>query len=123
MDVTLPVDAGDESRVLLVPRHGNEFARVGTIAEVVESVRLPRGGRAVNRPGVEGGVAVAAHTDALGRLRVEVEERVDDVPVAGRTRQLERAYRAIVEEILELRGADGRIAAFLRAIADPGPLA
>jgi ATP-dependent Lon protease len=29
----------------------------------------------------------------------------------------------VVEEILELRGDDGRIAAFLRAIGDPGPLA
>ena len=44
-------------------------------------------------------------------------------PVDGRTRNLEREYRAIIEEILELRGADDRIAAFLRAIADPGPLA
>src|ERR671927_80984 len=35
----------------------------------------------------------------------------------------ERVYRAVVEEILELRGADERVAAFLRAIAEPGPLA
>jgi ATP-dependent Lon protease len=34
------------------------------------------------------------------------------VPVDGRTRELEREYRAVVEEILELRGDDGRIAAF-----------
>ena len=31
-------------------------------------------------------------------------------PAAGATRELEREYRAIVEEILELRGDDGRIA-------------
>ena len=54
---------------------------------------------------------------------VEVTEHVDDKPVDGRTRNLEREYRAIIEEILELRGADDRIAQFLRAIADPGPLA
>ena len=65
----------------------------------------------------------AAHTDAAGRLMVEVAEHRDDVPVDGRTRNLEREYRAIIEEILELRGADERIGAFLRAIADPGPLA
>ena len=40
-----------------------------------------------------------------------------------RTRELEREYRATVEEILELRGDDGRISAFLRAIAEPGALA
>ena len=34
MDVTLPVDPGDEERVLLVPRIDGEFAAVGTIAHV-----------------------------------------------------------------------------------------
>src|SRR5215210_8637083 len=77
MDVTLPVDVGDEERVLLVPRHGSEFAKVGTVAEVVETVRLPGGGRAVALSGVARGVAGAAHTDASGRLRVEVEEAPD----------------------------------------------
>src|SRR5919112_891200 len=51
------------------------------------------------------------------------EERVDEVPVDGRTRELEREYRAVVEELLELRGDDGRVAAFVRAIAEPGQLA
>ena len=123
MDVTLPVDVGDAERVLLIPRHENEFAKVGTIAEVTDRVRLPGGARAVALSGVSRGVAGAATTDHLGRLRVEVEESADDVPVDGRTRNLEREYRAVVEEILELRGADDRIGAFLRAIGEPGPLA
>src|SRR3954451_3137794 len=123
MDVTLPVDVGDEERVLLIPRHDSEFAAVGTVAEVTDTVRLPGGARAVQLSGVARGVAGAAHTDHLGRLRVEVEERVDDVPVDKRTRELEREYRAVVEELLELRGADQRVASFLRAIAEPGALA
>ncbi len=123
MDVTLPVRVGDEERVLLVPRHEGEFAKVGTIAEVTDHIRLPGGGRAVQLSGVTRGVAGAAHTDAAGRLMVEVVEHFDDVPVDGATRNLEREYRAIIEEILELRGADDRIGAFLRAIGDPGPLA
>ena len=123
MDVTLPVRVGDEERVLLIPRHDGEFAKVGTIAEVTDHIRLPGGGRAVALSGVARGVAGAAHTDELGRLMIEVEEHADDKPVDGRTRNLEREYRAIIEEILELRGADDRIAQFLRAIADPGPLA
>ena len=45
------------------------------------------------------------------------------MPVDGRTRDLEREYRAVVEEILEVRGADCRIAEFLRAIREPGALA
>src|SRR3954451_5985489 len=123
MDVTLPIDTGDEQRVLLVPRHDGEYAAVGTIAEVSDRVRLPGGGRAVSLSGVARGIVGAGHSDSQGRLRVEVEERADDVPVDGRTRQLEREYRAVVEEILELRGADHRIAEFLRAIAEPGALA
>jgi len=123
MDVTLPVDAAGEERVLLVPRHEGEYASVGTIATVAQNVRLPGGGRGAMLEGISRGVAGAAHTDHAGRLRVEVEERVDDVPVDGRTRDLEREYRATVEEILELRGDDGRIASWVRAITDPGALA
>src|ERR687896_1899027 len=123
MDVTLPVDVGDEQRVLLIPRHDTEFAKVGTIAEVTDRVRLPGGGRAVALSGVSRGIAGAAHTDHAGRLRVEVTPHPDDVPVDGRTRELEREYRAVVEEILELRGDDGRVAAFVRAINEPGALA
>src|ERR687884_236748 len=93
MDVTLPVDVGDEERVLLIPRHGSEFAKVGTIAEVTDRVRLPGGARAVQLSGIARGVAGAASSDAAGRLVIDVEERHDDVPVDGRTRQLEREYR------------------------------
>src|SRR5687767_9301413 len=123
MDVTLPVDVGDEERVLLIPRHDGEFAKVGTIAEVTDRVRLPGGGRAVTLSGVARGVAGAAHSDHAGRLRIEVTEHPDDVPVDGRTRNAEREYRAVVEEILELRGADERVGQFLRAVVEPGPLA
>src|SRR4051794_5891282 len=123
MDVPLPVDTAGEDRVLLVPRHEGEYASVGTIATVAQRVRLPGGGHGAMLEGISRGVAGAAHTDHAGRLRVEVEERVDDVPVDGRTRELEREYRATVEEILELRGDDGRIASWVRAITEPGPLA
>ncbi len=123
MDVTLPVDVGDEQRVLLIPRHDGAFAKVGTIAEVTDRVRLPGGARAVTLSGVGRGVAGAAHADSSGQLRIDVDERTDDVPVDGRTRTAEREYRAVVEEILELRGADERVAQFLRAIVEPGPLA
>jgi ATP-dependent Lon protease len=123
MDVTLPIDVGDEERVLLIPRHDGEFAAVGTVAEVTDRVRLPGGGRAVALSGLARGVAGAAHTDHAGRLRIEVDERTDDAPVDGRTRQAEREYRAVVEEILDMRGADERVGAFLRAIAEPGALA
>src|SRR3954454_9779219 len=122
-DVTLPVDVGDEDRVLLIPRHDNAFAKVGTIAAVPAPARLPGGARAVQLSGTARGVAGAAHTDHAGRLRIEATEQPDDVPVDGRTRHLEREYRAVVEEILELRGVDERVGSWLRAIGEPGALA
>jgi ATP-dependent Lon protease len=123
MGITLTVDVGDDERVVLVPRHENEFLEVGTIAEVSDKIRLPGGGRAVSLSGEHRALIGAAETGPTGELRVEVDERPDDVPTDKRTRELEREYRATVEEILELRGDDGRIAAFLRAIAEPGALA
>ena len=47
MTVTLAVDAGDEDRVLLVPKHEDEYAKVGTVAEVADRVYETR-----NRAGV-----------------------------------------------------------------------
>src|ERR671914_369863 len=122
MTITLAIDVGDEERVVLVPRKGDEFASVGTVANVLERLRLP-GGRAVAIEGVHRARIGAARTDATGALRVEVEPHPDDVPVDGRSRNLEREYRAVVEEILELRGDDGRVAAFVRSITEPGALA
>src|ERR1700758_1973671 len=123
MSVTLTVDVGDEDRVVLVPRHENEYAAVGTVAEVTERVRIRGGMRAVSLEGLHRGVIGAAHTDSQGRLRAEVEEREDENPPPVQTRELEREYRAVVEEILELRDADERIRAFLRSITDAGALA
>ena len=123
MTVTLTVEVGDEEQVLLMPRHDNEYAKVGTVAQVVEKVRLPGGAIAVQLTGLHRGVAGAAETDTLGRLRVAVEERPDPTELDGKLRELITEYRATVEEILELRGDDGRIQAFVRSITEPGALA
>jgi ATP-dependent Lon protease len=131
MGITLTEDVGQDERVVLVPRHENEFIDVGTIAEVAERVRLPGGGRAVLLSGQHRALIGAAQTGPEGELRVAVEERPDETTPAGeappvrskRLRELEREYRAVAEEILELRGDDGRISGFLRAIVEPGPLA
>jgi len=123
MSVTLTVSVGDDERVVLVPRHEQDFAEVGVIATIAERIKLPGGGHAVAVNGEHRALIGAARTGPDGDLRVEVEERPDDVPVDGRTRELQREYRAVVEEILELRGADHRISEWLRAISEPGALA
>jgi ATP-dependent Lon protease len=118
MPVSLASDAGNESRVLLVPRRGSSFAKVGVVAEAAG-----RGRGSASYVALHRGIPGAAHTDNDGVLRVEVDERPDVIPAAALTRELEREYRAVVEEILELRGDDGRISSFVRSITQPGALA
>ncbi len=123
MDLNLPLDVSGEDRVLLVPRHNGEYAKVGTIARVGESIRLPGGARGASLESLHRGAIVGSAEASVAGLRAEVEEHPDPKPVDKRTRELEREYRAVVEEILAERGADDRISAFLRSVVDPGPLA
>jgi ATP-dependent Lon protease len=118
MTVQLDADVGVEELVLLVPKHEGEYASVGTVAQVVE-----RGRRGALVTGLHRAVAGVATTDADGVLRVEVEEQLDETPPRVKTAELESEYRAIVEEILELRRADKGVAAFLRSVSEPGALA
>ena len=69
MTVTLAIDVGDAERVVLVPRKGDEFASVGTVANVVERVRLPGGGRAVALEAEQRARIGVASTDPTGALR------------------------------------------------------
>jgi ATP-dependent Lon protease len=118
MTIHLEADVGDEASVLLVPKHEGEYASVGTVAQVVE-----RGRRGTLVTGLYRGIAGVATTDADGNLRVEVEEVPDETPPRIKTAELESEYRAVVEEILELRGADERVSAFFRSVSEPGALA
>ena len=123
MPVTLALDAGSDKHIFLMPRHGNEYAKIGVVAEVTERVQLPGRGFAVSLMGLHRGVPGAAQTDSDGYLRVNVEERPDIIPPASVTRELEREYRAVLGEILELRGDDGRLSSFVRSITNAGALA
>jgi ATP-dependent Lon protease len=123
MPITLPVDVGADDRVLLVPRHDHTYAKVGVVADVSERVRLAGRGFAVSLMGLHRATLGAAAADADGVLRVDHQPHPDQAPAAVATRELEREYRAVVDEILELRGDDGRIRAFVRSITDAGALA
>jgi len=122
MPVTVPAEVGGDSRVLLIPRRGDGYARVGVVADVTERVAVGAREVVVFMPRHRA-LPGAAHIAHDGVLRVEVEERPDVTPAVALTRDLEREYRAVVEEILELRGDDGRISAFVRSITSPGSLA
>src|SRR5207245_5774545 len=68
MGITLTIDVGDDERVVLVPRHENEFLEVGTVAEVSERIRLPGGGHAVAISGEHRALIGAAQTGPGGEL-------------------------------------------------------
>jgi ATP-dependent Lon protease len=121
MAVQLPIDPGGDARVLLIPRHGTGYAKVGVVAEVSPSKKRNRGVASIQA--LHRAVPGVAHADRDGVLRVDVEERPDVTPAPTHTRELEREYRAVVEEILDIRGDDGRISAFVRSITEPGALA
>jgi ATP-dependent Lon protease len=123
MPLTLPVDVGADPQVLLVPRQGNTYAKVGVVADVSERVRLAGRGFAVSLMPVHRAILGRAAADSDGVLRVGFEPHPDTVPAPSLTRELEREYRAVVDEILEIRGDDGRIRAFVRSITEPGALA
>jgi ATP-dependent Lon protease len=119
----LPVDAAGEERVFLLPRKDGEFGRVGVVAEVVEQTKLPNGVAIATVVGLHRGLAGAAEGGTEDQLRIDVQEIHDGDPGDERTGELEREYRAVVEEILEIRGADERVAAFLRSVPEAGALA
>ena len=123
---TLSIEVGEEDRVFLLPRREGEFGRVGVVAEVLERGRSPRGTPVATVLGLHRGLAGVAHPSEGGdgdSLRIDVQEIHDGHPDDELTQESVREYRAIVEEILELRGDDGRISAFLRSIQEPGALA
>ncbi len=117
------VGAEKGEQVLLVPRHDGHFAAVGTVADVTGRTRLPNGVTAVQLTGVHRGKAGTGSADDAGNLRVDVTAFPDATERDGRIRELESTYRAVVEEVLELRGDDGRGAGLLRGIDEPGALA
>jgi ATP-dependent Lon protease len=123
MTATVVADVGDAERVFVVPRTDGEYGRVGTVADVVDTGRIPGGAVAATLTGIHRGLAGAAASGPGEDLVIEVEPIHDGIPSDERTRELEREYRAVVEEILELRGDDGRISAFMRSISEPGELA
>jgi ATP-dependent Lon protease len=117
------VGAETGEQVLLVPRHEGRFAAMGTVADVADRTRMRGGVTAVQLTAVHRGEAGTGSADDAGRLRVEVVHHPDVTDRDGRIRELETTYRAVVGEVLELRGDDGRGVALLRGIDEPGSLA
>jgi ATP-dependent Lon protease len=108
-------------RILLVPQVDGGYARVGTIAEVEETGELPTGGKAAVVRGLQRALVGAGIPHDDGTLWVRAEPVTYGEPTE-RAQELAREYRAVVENILDYRGARG-IAEYLRTIDDPGAIA
>jgi ATP-dependent Lon protease len=110
--------------VVLVPRIDGRYARLGTVAHIEESGRLPDGRQASVFRGQYRGVLNSAAVEREGTLWMTVEPApdvdLDALPPAAQS--LAREYRAILENLLDLRGASA-IGQMLRGIEHPGQLA
>jgi ATP-dependent Lon protease len=113
--------AGSARQLVLVPRIGDRFARVGVVARVENNGTLPDGTAAV--------VVRAEHRVALGvgvvgtgtALWLQVDPIEEPAPTA-RTDELAREYRAVARNLLEHLGGR-RLSGLLRDVDTPGALA
>jgi len=112
-------DAGGQ--LLLVPKIDGRYARVGTVAKIENAGELPSGQLAVVVRGLTRARIGAGVAGTGSATWVEVEQ-LDDPPATERSTRLAREYRAVVESILEARGAQ-QVAELLRGINDPGQIA
>src|SRR3979409_1462615 len=107
--------------VVLVPRIDGRYAHLGTVASIEESGRLPDGRQASVFRGQYRGVLNSAAVEREGALWMTVEPApdvdLDALPPAAQS--LAREYRAVLENLLDLRGASA-IGQMLRGIEHPG---
>jgi ATP-dependent Lon protease len=113
-------EAGDQ--IVLVPRLEGRFARVGTVAKIESAGDLPNGTRALVIRGLGRGRVGTGELGAHGALHVQGETVGDETAPTPRALELAREYRAVVETILEHRGAR-RFVDVLAGVDDPGQLA
>jgi ATP-dependent Lon protease len=113
--------AGDR-RVLLVPRVGSDYTRVGTVARVENEGELPGGQRALVLRGLTRAVVGRTVPSDHPGLWVEADPLTEPAAVSGRAKEMVREYRAVVRGIAEKLG-NPRIADALAGVDDPGALA
>ena len=133
MVVTLTIESDEAQRaiaasessdgeLLLVPRIGSSYAKIGTVAKVEDVGRLRSGLEALV---IRGMVRAVVGTGVAGTGQttwVQFEPRPDPEISSERARELSREYKAVLENIVEARGVP-EVADFLRGLSDPGQVA
>ena len=100
------IAAESSGELVVVPRVEGRYASVGVIAEVLEVGQVPGGPRAVVVSGqarARLGIAIPDSGDALMVQTEPIEEETESEEVV----ELAREYRAVLENILLIRGARG----------------
>ncbi|HEY7106368.1 MAG TPA: endopeptidase La [Acidimicrobiia bacterium] len=111
-----------DRRVLLVPRVGAGYARIGTVARVENEGELPAGGRGLVLRGLARAVVGSPTPSEHPGVWVSIEPVAEPAEVSGRARELAREYRAVVRGIAEKLGSP-RFADALSGVDDIGALA
>ena len=132
MVVTIPVEREEagaaiaaaregDRLVLLVPRVEGKYASIGTVAKIEDSRKLPNG--------VDVAILQGLHRASVGRaaagtgpaLRVFAQEAEDVNPLTETSHVLAREYKALIENLLELRD-QSEVFQMVRNIDRPGQL-
>jgi ATP-dependent Lon protease len=132
MVVTLTIESDDARRavaaarsggaeLLLVPRIGDRYARVGTVGSIEDVGRLQNGMEALVVRGLSRAVVSQGVPGTGDAIWVQIEPVDEGAPTAEALR-LAREYRATIESIVEARGVP-QVADVLRGMTDPSQIA
>src|SRR5438270_11243362 len=91
--------------VLLVPRVEGRYANTGTVAKLEDSRKLPNGIEVAILQGLYRASIGSAAAGNGPALRVLAQPAPDVNPLSETSHVLAREYKALIENLLELRGA------------------
>ena len=108
--------------VLLVPRVGGRYAAIGTVAKLEDSRKLPNGIEVAILQGLYRASVGSAAGGTGPALRVLAQPAQDVNPLTETSHVLAREYKALIENLLELRGA-AEVVQMVHGIDKPSQLA
>src|ERR1700730_5229930 len=108
--------------VLLVPRCGGRYAAIGTVAKLEDSRKLPNGIEVAILQGLYRASVGSAAAGTGPALRVVAQPAEDVNPLTETSHVLAREYKALIENLLELRGAS-EVVQMVHGIDKPNQLA
>ena len=107
--------------VLLVPRVEGRYAKLGTVARLEDSRKLPNGMEVAILQGLYRAAVGSAAAGTGPALRVLAQPAADVNPLTETAHARGREYKALIENLLELRGAT-EVVQMVRGIDKPSQL-